>query len=196
MRSCQQTVLHPAHDYTPDIDILRDHLTTLSQRWHGVAPTPPSLSEAIEELTAAVEELRAMNEELAQSQQAAIESRQRYQDLFEWIPEPYLLTDPQGVILEANRAATDLLQLDRAQLLGLPLAVCVAWEERRTFRSQLARLQNGDEVREWIVRVQPPHLPVVQAACHVTPARDTGGTSLACDGYFASSRPSSKGKRP
>jgi PAS domain S-box-containing protein len=175
MRRRQQTVLPAAHDYTPDIDILLDHLTTLTQRWHGVAPTPPSLSEVIEELTATVDELRAMNEELTQSQQAAIESRQRYQELFEWVPEAYLVTDPQGIILEANRAATYLFHLDRVQLLGLPLAVCVAWEERRTFRTQLARLQNGEEVREWVVRMQPAGLPVVQVACHVAPARDVGG---------------------
>jgi PAS domain S-box-containing protein len=178
MRRRQQTVPPPAHDYTPDIDLLRDQLTTLTQRWHGVAPTPPSLSEAVEELTATVEELRAMNEELTQSQQAAIESRQCYQELFEWVPDAYLVTDPQGIILEANRAATYLFHLDRDQLRGLPLAVCVAWEERRNLRTQLARLQNGEEVREWIVRVQPPHLPVVQVACHVAPARDLGGQLL------------------
>jgi two-component sensor histidine kinase len=51
----------------------------------------------------------------------------------------------------------------------------MAWEERRAFRTQLAWLQNGVEVREWVIRVQPPHHPPVQVACHVSPARDTQG---------------------
>jgi two-component sensor histidine kinase len=71
--------------------------------------------------------------------------------------------------------AVHLLHLDQSQLFGLPLAVCIAWEERRAFRTQLASLQNGAEVREWVLRVQPPHQPAVQVACHVAPARDREG---------------------
>jgi PAS domain S-box-containing protein len=140
-----------------------------------VAPIPPSLSEAVEELTTTLEELHTMNEELTQSQQAALETQQRYQELFDGVPEAYLVTDLQGLILEANRTAAHLFHLDRTQLRGLPLAVCIAWEERRAFRTQLAWLQHGAEVREWVIRVQPPHHPAVPVACHVAPARDVEG---------------------
>ena len=163
------------HDYTPEIALLRHQLATLTQRWHAVAPTPPSLAEAVEELSTAVEELHTMNEELTEAQWASLESQRRYQELFEWVPEAYLITDLQGLIQEANRAAARLFHLDRPQLLGLPLAVCIAWEERRAFRTQLAWLQNGAEVREWVIRVQPRHRPAVPVACHVTPARDIQG---------------------
>lgn len=164
----------PQHD-RPDIDLLQRQIAALTLCWRGVAPPPPSLSEALEGLTTTVEELQAMHEELARSQQAAAESQRRYQELFESVPDAYLVTDLQGLILEANRAAATLFHLDQARLLGLPLAVCVAWEERRTFRTQLARLQHGDEVREWVIRMQPPHHPAVPVACHVAPARDAEG---------------------
>jgi PAS domain S-box-containing protein len=166
------------HDYTPDIDHLHHQLTALMLRWQGVAPTPPSLTEAVEELTTTVEELHAMNEDLIQSQQAALESQRRYQELFEGVPEAYLVTDLQGLIQEANRPAAHLLHIDRAHLTGLPLAVFVAQELRSAFRAQLAWLQNGAEVREWVIRVQPRHQPPVPVICHVAPALDTEGALI------------------
>jgi PAS domain S-box-containing protein len=171
----QRSPLPPPRDYTPDIHRLNQQLAALTLRWQGVATIPPSLSEAVEELTTTLEELHTMNEELTQSQQALLETQQRYQELFDEVPEAYLVTDLQGLILEANRTAAHLLHLDQTQLLGLPLAVCIAWEERRAFRTQLAWLQHGAEVREWVVRVQPPHQPAVPVACHVAPARDVEG---------------------
>jgi len=44
-----------------------------------------------------------------QPSKAAVEAeRQRYQDLFEFAPDGYLVTDAQGMI-QANRAAAKLL---------------------------------------------------------------------------------------
>ncbi len=171
----QPPPLPPPYNYTPGIHLLHQQLDALTRRWQGVAPMPPSVAEVVEELAATVEELHAMNEDLTQSRQAALMTQQRYQELFEWVPEAYLVTDLQGLILEANPTAAHLFHLDRTQLLGLPLAVCIAWEERRPFRTQLAWLQHGTEVREWIICVQPPHHPAVQVACHVAPARDIEG---------------------
>jgi PAS domain S-box-containing protein len=163
------------HDYTPDIERLNHRLAACRLGWQGVAPMPPAMAEAVEELTTTVEELYAMNEDLTQTQQAALESQRRYQELFDGVPDAYLVTDLQSLILEANRAAGQLFHLHGLQLVGLPLAVCIAWEERRAFRTQLAWLRNGAEVREWVIRVQPPHHPAVQVACHVAPARDAEG---------------------
>jgi hypothetical protein len=49
MRRRQQRVMPPPHNYTPEIDLLNCRLSTLTLRWQGVAPTPPSVAEAIEE---------------------------------------------------------------------------------------------------------------------------------------------------
>src|SRR5215475_2734311 len=88
------------HDYTPDMDQLHHQLADFTLRWQGVAPTPPSLDEAVEELSTTVEELHAMNADLTQSQQTAIENQRRYQELFDGVPEAYLVTDAHGLIQE------------------------------------------------------------------------------------------------
>jgi PAS domain S-box-containing protein len=175
MRRPPQTPLSPAHDYTPDVGPLRDRLTALTRRWGGVAPAPPSLSEAVEELTATVEELQAMKADLTQSQQAVMTSRQRYQALFEGVPEAYRVTDAHGLIQAANRLAAHLCNIGRSQLAGLPLGGFMAQDLRRAFRAQLARSRTGAAGREWIIRVQPRHGPAVTVACRVAPALDTEG---------------------
>jgi hypothetical protein len=68
MRRRQQRVMPPPHDYAAEIDLLHCRLSALTLRWHGVAPAPPSVAEAIEELATTVEELHAINEDLTQSQ--------------------------------------------------------------------------------------------------------------------------------
>jgi PAS domain S-box-containing protein len=165
----------PPHEYTSEIEFLRQQITALTQRWRGVAPAPPSLAEAVEELAVTFEELHAVNEDLTQAQQAAVHNQQRYQELFEWAPEAYIVTDLHGVIQEANQAAADLLNIARHRLVGIPLAVFIAREERQPFRTQLAWLENGAEVREWKIRIQPRHKPAFPAVCRVAPARDVDG---------------------
>jgi PAS domain S-box-containing protein len=165
----------PLDDYTAEMDLLHHQLAASMLRWQGETPMPPSLAEAVEELTATVEELHAINDDLAQCQQAALASQQRYQELFDGVPEAYLVTDLAGLILEANRAAATLFHLDHVQLHGLPLAVLMARESRPSFRTQLAWLRNGAEVREWVLRVQPRHRSAIPVVCQVAPARDFQG---------------------
>lgn len=166
------------HDYTPDIDGLQLRLTAFMLRWQGVTPMPQAVAEAVEELTTTLEELQAMNQDLALSQAAALASQQRYQELFEGVPEAYLVTDVQGLIQEANRPAAHLFNVDRAHLTGLPLAVFIAQDMRASFRAQFAWLRTGAEVREWVVGVQPRHRPTVTVVCHVAPALDGAGALI------------------
>jgi hypothetical protein len=93
MRRPQQPAMPPLQNYAPEIDLLHCRLSTLALRWQGVALAPPYVAEAMEELATGVEELHTMNEDLTQSQQAALETQQRYQELFEGVPETYLVTD-------------------------------------------------------------------------------------------------------
>jgi PAS domain S-box-containing protein len=60
--------------------------------------------------------------------------RERYQALFEFAPVAYLVTDPVARILEANRAAAALLDVDQRFLVGKPLAAYVASEDRGVLR--------------------------------------------------------------
>src|SRR5579884_3716036 len=50
----------------------------------------------------------------------------RGQELFDFAPEGYLITDLQGIILQANYAAAAMLQTRKEFLVGKPLLFYVA----------------------------------------------------------------------
>ena len=77
----------------------------------------------IEELTVAEEEMRVQNDALAAGAASLEAERRRYQDLFEFAPDPYLVTDLSGVVLgsEPSRlcpARPRPPQLDRQAAFG------------------------------------------------------------------------------
>jgi PAS domain-containing protein len=75
------------------------------------------LQTALAELHVAEEEQYQQNEALAAARLAAEAERQRYQELFDFAPDGYLVTDADGTIQEANRAAAILLGVPQPQLL-------------------------------------------------------------------------------
>jgi len=95
------------------------------------------LGVTIEELTVAEEEMRVQNDALGAAGETLEAERRRYQDLFEFAPDPYLVTDLSGVVLEANQAAFVLLGLGPRSLIGKPLIVYVAPEDRHGFHTAL-----------------------------------------------------------
>jgi len=91
---------------------------------------------------------RALEE--LQAAQAELESeRLRSRDLFELAPDAYLLTDPEGTILEANRAAEALFQAPKATLRASTLADLLASAERPAFQRMLARMQSLELLSDW-----------------------------------------------
>ena len=136
------------------------------------------LRTALEELHVAEEELRQQNEELEVTRRVVERERQRYQDLFEFAPDGYLVTDRQGIVREANSAAAVLLNLSQKFLIGKPLANFIPDEERSAFRSQLNRLQNIERLREWEVRLKRRGDDRFDAALSVVSVRDWEGTLL------------------
>jgi PAS domain S-box-containing protein len=88
------------------------------------------LSAALEELQIAAEDLRQQNEELVNSQQSLLEEKKRYETLFDFAPEGYLVTDGSGEIQKANRAAERLFNVRQDLLVGEPLSLFVAPEDQ------------------------------------------------------------------
>ena len=105
------------------------------------------LNGALYELQTTAVELLEQNEEMASSRQTLEEERHRYQELFDFAPDGYLVTDTEGIILDANNAATSLFNLSRSLLIGKPLAIFVRNEEHLAFRSRLAELKKGTVVQ-------------------------------------------------
>jgi PAS domain S-box-containing protein len=114
------------------------------------------LAVTVEELRVAREELRVQNETLAEANAAAAAERNQYQDLFEFAPNGYLVTDPEGVVLESNRAARELLQAPGPWYFpGKPLSVFVRKEDRELLHRQLTALQRGEPAWNQTLRFQP-----------------------------------------
>ncbi|MCC5650963.1 PAS domain-containing protein [Nostoc sp. XA013] len=76
------------------------------------------ITEAFEELHTAMEELLTASEELKLTRAAVEKERQRYQDLFEFAPDGYLVTNAAGIILEANYTAATLLGVHQQNRSG------------------------------------------------------------------------------
>jgi PAS domain S-box-containing protein len=77
------------------------------------------------------------------------EERARYQDLFEYAPIPYVLTDGVSNIIEANRSAGVLLGVAPARLVGKPLTAFVPVDNRKQFRQTLLGLVHTETEAEW-----------------------------------------------
>ena len=75
------------------------------------------VKELIHELRVHQIELEMQNEELRQAQVELEESRTRYLDLYDFAPIGYFTFDQEGLILEVNVAAADLLGMERSYLL-------------------------------------------------------------------------------
>jgi PAS domain-containing protein len=90
-------------------------------------------------LAAAVDDrLRALETELEQ----LAADRQRHVDLFTFAPEPQLVTDAAGNVLDANLAALELLR-GEGELRGRRLDWLVPMEQRRGFQSRVSAAIDG-----------------------------------------------------
>jgi PAS domain S-box-containing protein len=133
------------------------------------------LGTASEVLEVAAEKLVQQTEELAATRSQIEMERQRYQSLFEFMPNAYLVTDAQGKIQEANRAAAELFSIEQSFLVNKLLVSFLPLRERQVFRAKLAQLQQCDRSQEYTVCVQPRKGEFFDAALSVTPVRDAQG---------------------
>lgn len=68
-----------------------------------------------------------------------------YADLYDFMPVAYLSLDASGVVHDANKCATELLGVERLDLLGRPLRLHVAPRDRRRFLDHLLRCRRGGD---------------------------------------------------
>lgn len=183
--------------FTRRIEDMRQRVATLRQL-PGKSPLQQQalLTEALEKLETALEELEVVEEELVAAHEEVEVERQRYQELFDFAPDGYLVTDREGTIREANRAAAMLLNVSPQFLVGKSLLVFIDREERHAFYSQLTRLFQGGglerqlpwedplERQEWELRLRPGQsyqrvgLPF-EASLAAAPVRSSDGQLVA-----------------
>jgi PAS domain S-box-containing protein len=134
-----------------------------------------TLQDQFEALAQTDEELRVQNEELAATQEALAAEHQRYRELFEQAPDPYLVTDAAGALLDANAAAVAVLGMPRGRLAGRSLAAFLPVGERRAFRARLAGLPRTGREEGWPLRLRPSGGEPRELVATAALARDDAG---------------------
>lgn len=130
--------------------LLRQRATELPVQPHLVEEALKELLFVLEELQTSQEELRLQNQELIAARQAIELERKNYQALFELAPNGYLVTNRQGKIYRANRAAAQLFSIPQTYLINKPLLVFIHESDRQIFQSLLLGL---NQTRDWEVAV-------------------------------------------
>ena len=186
------------------LDSADDVITTFSQQRQVLLkhtadvlctePSRPELKASPREsrlsaiLVSSLEELKVAEEELTERVAALADLRddleRRVRDtrqLFDLAPACLLVTDVQGLILEANRACLMTLKRDFPLVERQPLTRFIPPDERRSFRDGLSRILATDGVSDWrFVLVRPTDAPLaVSAAVHVVkPLAEPTGAKL------------------
>ncbi|MGF1479524.1 MAG: PAS domain S-box protein [Cyanophyceae cyanobacterium] len=137
--------------FEPYIESAKQQLQTFQQSVASSSLSEKFLAEVFEQLTDCLEELQVQNEELLATHWL-VQENQRYQDLFEFAPDGYLVTDRKGIIQEANSAAATLLNMRQQFLIGKPLLVYIASAARQTYERRLMQTQ---QFQEWDLCLQP-----------------------------------------
>ncbi len=172
------------YDYLQEkLELTRRRLAVLADQAGKLTERAPVIQEVLEELASSLEEihvlseeLRQQNDELVATRQTVEAERQRYQELFELAPDGYLVTDPEGIIHEANRAAAVMLGVSQDFLLSKPLLVFVPEKDRPAFHGQLSRIQReAAALFQWNIELQPRGAAAFPSAVTVSCVQSAGG---------------------
>jgi PAS domain S-box-containing protein len=103
--------------------------------------------------------------------------RQRYRELLEVVSHGYLITDPDGVIREANDGVAALMDVHPELLLGRSLLDFVAEDGRQDLRERIKHfLQvDGGSVQQWQSTLQPPGQAAFPPLSLSSPGEDPEG---------------------
>ena len=132
----------------------------------GQSPTSSDLGD----LPRKVRDSRAENEDVLASRQTIDRERIRYRELFDHAPDAYLVTDVNGTIREANRAAGRLLGVESRFLPGKSLLAFFEEAGRSEYGRTLDLLSNSSRIDDWEVWLTSPSRPRTPVAISVSRA--------------------------
>lgn len=170
-----------ADDFVRRLEEMRRHVETIRASSDVPNRAVEELLGAVEELGVAEAALRRQNDALAVAHLAVEEERRRYQQLFHFAPDAYLLTDLHGIVREANGSAASLLGAKPRSLSGKAIVSFVALEDRPRIRAELGRWQSEPAPKSLELRLQPRHGPTFDASVTLSVSR--GGTRDAANGF-------------
>ena len=117
-------------------------------------------------------ELEEQNEELESKQAELDASRARYFDLYDLAPVGYLTFDKNGLILEANLTAANMLRVTRKNLLQNAMSKFVVREDEDIYYQKRKRLFESSAPQVWDMRMARKDGSAFWANLHATPAQN------------------------
>ncbi len=163
-------------EFSQQLQSILTRASTLRERASEASPAALELfPQSLDELYLALEELHQQTEALAETQLTVEHERLRYQELFDFAPDGYLVTDREGVIQEANHAAGLLLNVEPRFLIGKLFVTFIAMDDRLAWRTWLAERLETPETQLWETRLQPHELPLIDVELRVGASRQRNG---------------------
>ncbi|MFL5479119.1 MAG: ATP-binding protein [Gemmatimonadaceae bacterium] len=135
---------------------------------------------AYEELSVAEEQLRAQHAVLVEAQRMLEVQRNRYLTLFDFAPDPYLVTDETGVIEEINSAAGELFDVPARLLVGKSIVSFIERHAQPDFYANMLGLLTAERIDKWMIeaKVRDGRLIPLEATVSTLENRHDGKKSL------------------
>lgn len=135
---------------------------------------------AYEELSIAEEQLRAQHLAIVHAQRMLEVQRNRYLTLFDFAPDPYVVTDESGIIEEANAAAAELFGAPAQLLVGKPLTNFIQRSAQAEFYTHMLGLLTSERLDKWIIeaKVREHRVLPLEATVSTLESHDDGKKSL------------------
>jgi PAS domain S-box-containing protein len=139
------------------VSCLAECLSPFEMVLRGVPDANARLERSLSSLQSVEEQLRRQNDELTAAHRSVGKERSRYQLLFDFAPDGYLVTGMEGAIREANTAAATLLRTPKELLPGQSMLEFVAPADRAEFRARLHHLHSGaiERIEDWETDIHP-----------------------------------------
>lgn len=150
------------------VDSLELQLASALQRYHSLQrradiqkESPALLVRGLAELGTALEEVRVAQEQIVESrhrmEQLQLELAQqcaKYWELFDEMPQPYVVTRSDSIITEVNRAGAELFNVSQRFLVGKAMSLFIC-EERSRFLAELSHLALEQQSTQMNFKLRP-----------------------------------------
>jgi len=128
--------------------------------------TPDEIQALVYELQVHQIELVMQNEELINTQQILRKSQQDFTRIYDLAPVAYLTLSEQGVVQQANKAATKLFNSSHETLLNQRLAKLIHADDQDAYYLFLRKLLKEQSSPNLIIRLPLPKHATYQPHCH------------------------------
>lgn len=141
----------------------------------GSGEDQKALAAAIEEIGVAIQELSIRNRELIVARELVERERMHFQELFNLVPDGYVYTDANALVIEASGTACAMLGVPGEFLKKRPLSLFISSDERKAFLQLTRDLSGSEFIKRVTLMVAPRRRKSFPAEVTAVGSRDEKG---------------------